>query len=337
MPRERAMNRVEYGQFLLSSQINYTQTYMAEHHETLSHDEINRWMREERLPASSLIWERAKEEIIFSERGYLVFDDTVLDKDYSHKMELVRRQYSGNAHAVIKGIGVVGCVYVNPDVNRHWIIDYRVFAPAFDGKSKLQHMLEMFDAALLVKKLPFLGVLMDSWYATAAVMQHIHKRRKFFYCPLKSNRLVWDTARWQSLDSLEWSADDLLRGRPIRLKGLDNSVNVKLFSIARSTTEREVIVTNDLSMMSAEDAQKVVALRWKIEQFHREIKQTTGIERCQCRSHRAWRTHIAVAMCVWQKFESLAAKTNSTLYALKNGLLDDYMRQQLISPILRFA
>ncbi|MEO6351496.1 MAG: hypothetical protein ABIO19_08755 [Burkholderiaceae bacterium] len=44
-----------------------------------------------------------------------MFDDTNIDKDFSHKIELVRRQYSGNAHGIIKGIGVVTCVYVNPD------------------------------------------------------------------------------------------------------------------------------------------------------------------------------------------------------------------------------
>jgi hypothetical protein len=68
-----------------------------------------------------------------------VFGEQGLDKDYSHKMELVRRQYSGNAHGIIKGIGIVNCVYVNPGLGRHWIIDYRIFAPDFDGKNKITH------------------------------------------------------------------------------------------------------------------------------------------------------------------------------------------------------
>ena len=44
------------------------------------------------------------------DEGYLVFDDTVIDKDFSQRIELVRRQYSGNAPGLIKGIGVVTCV-----------------------------------------------------------------------------------------------------------------------------------------------------------------------------------------------------------------------------------
>ena len=65
-----------------------------------------------------------------SKNGYVVFDDTVIDKNFSHQIELVRRQYSGNAHGVIKGIGVVNCVYVNPETEQFWIIDFRIYDPA---------------------------------------------------------------------------------------------------------------------------------------------------------------------------------------------------------------
>ena len=60
---------------------------------------------------------------MLSARGYVLFDDTVLDKHHSRRIELVRRQYSGNAHGVIAGIGLVTCVYVNPDTDQFWLID----------------------------------------------------------------------------------------------------------------------------------------------------------------------------------------------------------------------
>lgn len=60
------------------------------------------------------------------ENAYLIFDDTVLDKRYAKKIELTRRQYSGNEHRVIRGIGLVSCVYVNPDTEHFWVIDYRI-------------------------------------------------------------------------------------------------------------------------------------------------------------------------------------------------------------------
>ncbi|MFM6158585.1 MAG: hypothetical protein ACKPE3_37300, partial [Sphaerospermopsis kisseleviana] len=42
--------------------------------------------------------------IVPDENAYIIFDDTVLDKRFSEKIEIVRRQYSGNEHGIVKGI-----------------------------------------------------------------------------------------------------------------------------------------------------------------------------------------------------------------------------------------
>ena len=52
----------------------------------------------------------------------------MLGKHHRRSIELVRRQYSGNAHGVIAGIGLVNYVYVNPDTDQFWLIDYRLRA-----------------------------------------------------------------------------------------------------------------------------------------------------------------------------------------------------------------
>ena len=41
--------KLNYCQYLLSSQINYTLTHLADHVETISHDLINRYLRKEKL------------------------------------------------------------------------------------------------------------------------------------------------------------------------------------------------------------------------------------------------------------------------------------------------
>ena len=41
----------------------------------------------------------------------------ILDKHHSRRIELVRHWYSGNAHRVIVCIGLVICVYVNPETD----------------------------------------------------------------------------------------------------------------------------------------------------------------------------------------------------------------------------
>jgi hypothetical protein len=85
---------------------------------------------------------------------------------------------------------------------------------------------------------------------------------------------------------------------------------------------------------STHDTQEGCALRWKIEQFHRERKQSTGIEGCQCRLARMQRNHIAGAMLVWVRLKQVAEETASTIYQLKQGLLDEYLCSQLRSPTI---
>lgn len=95
-------HRLDYCQFLISSQINYTQTYLAEHSERYSHDSMNRFLRLDTLIPRTL-WENVRGDIVASEQGYVLFDDVVLDKRYSQEARLVRRQWSGNEKRVIYG------------------------------------------------------------------------------------------------------------------------------------------------------------------------------------------------------------------------------------------
>ena len=73
--------RLDYCQYLVSSQINYTLTNFAEHSSKFSHDQLNRLLRDDKL-TPRLVWEQTKEQIIESPHAYLIFDDTVADKNH---------------------------------------------------------------------------------------------------------------------------------------------------------------------------------------------------------------------------------------------------------------
>jgi len=169
----------------------------------------------------------------------LLIHITVADKNYSFSIELVRRQYSGNTKSIIKGIGIVTCVYVNAETKQFWIVDYRLFDPAGDGKTKLSHVGEMFDHAIEHKELKFRTVLMDSWYATRPLMLHLERAGKLFYCPLKDNRQVNEgvdqTINYQRVDSLEWSAEEQLHGKRVHVKGFPKGHCLQLFRLVLST------------------------------------------------------------------------------------------------------
>lgn len=57
---------------------------------------------------------------------------------------------------------MITCVYVTPQINRFWIIGWRIYNPEVDGKGKPDHVSEMLANGLEHKDLAFSTVLMDS-------------------------------------------------------------------------------------------------------------------------------------------------------------------------------
>lgn len=184
---------------------------------------------------------------------------------------------------------MVTCIYVNPELDAFWLIDYRIDDPDGDGKSKLVHVQEMLSHSLYHKQLPFRAVLMDTWYATKGLMRFIESLDKLYYCRLKTNRQVDESggsAPYQRLDTLEWDEAELVCGKVIKIKGFPKDHKVQCFRVEVSTHRTDFVVTNDRAQNSAEGTQQVCGFRWKIEQLHREAKQVTGLESCQCRKAR---------------------------------------------------
>jgi hypothetical protein len=244
--------KLDYCQYLLSSQINYTITNLAEHLKNISHDKINYYLKNEKL-TPRLLWDNVKDLIVLDEDAYIVFDDTVVDKRFSESIEIVRRQYSGNEHGIVKGIGIVNCIYVNPKTLQFWVIDYRIFNPENDGLTKIDHVKNMLISLVYQRNLPFETVLMDTWYAVNKLMLYIDSLDKVYYCPLKVNRLVDDSfgkEKYKNIKDLEWSDEDLESGKIIKVKGFPADKKVKLFRVIVSTDRTDYVVTNDLSQSS---------------------------------------------------------------------------------------
>jgi len=333
------ISRNDYCQFLTISPLNYSLTYFAEHAQKFSHDVINRFLQKDKY-SPALLWEHIRPDVVLSGNGYIIFDDTVLEKRNTKKIEIARKQYSGAIGKVTTGIGVVSLVYYNPEIEQYWVIDYRIYQPDQDGKSKIDHLLDMLNNAVYSKGIPFSTVLFDGWYATHKVMLHIDSLNKIYYAPLKANRNVTKAGsgeKYKHVSTLHM--DDLEKKHAvlIHVKGFPKGMDVSLFQFTISANRVDYIVTNDKIQKIAQTVQDVYSMRWVIENMHREIKQLTGIEKCQCRKQRIQRNHIACAFLVWAFLKRTAHKTKETIYRVKHGLLDDYMKAQLRSPSLIFS
>jgi hypothetical protein len=171
-------------------------------------------------------------------------------------------------------------------------------------------------------------------------MLHLHRANKIFYCPLKSNRRVDDSGGqdpYRSVSDLQWSTQDEIAGKLIKVHGFPGALRVKLFRVVITTNRTEWVVTNDIDQSSTEDTREICGIRWKIEQYHREVKQTLGLEKCQCRSAAAQRNHIGCVILAWNRMTEIARELKSNIYSVKKGMLSAYMRQELMKPSVQMS
>ncbi len=90
-----------------------------------------------------------------------------------------------------------------------------------------------------------------------------------------------------------------------------------------------------MSNKSTDDIEFEIQTRWKIEEFHREIKQLTGLGFCQCRRAEIQKNHIACAMLVWNYLKKMANILGKTIYQMKHQLLSEYLVSELKYPSIK--
>ena len=88
---------------------------------------------------------------------------------------LAKRPYSGNAHGMVTGIGLVNLMHSSGEVGDFPPLDYRVYALDQDGQPKNDHFLVLYDQVVVEGKLLARNILFDSWYAGSIHLKRIHR------------------------------------------------------------------------------------------------------------------------------------------------------------------
>lgn len=329
------ITKQQYVEYLISTPINYTCTNLAEHLEDISHDVVSDYLGRDKQTARHL-WALVENLIDDSPEAWLIVDDSVHNKQYSRSIEMVKLQYSGTVGGLVRGIGVVNLVHTNGEDGEHYPVDFRIYAKEADGKTKNDHFQEMLLRAVVEKKIKAKKILFDSWYASWKNLKHAHRLGFIFYTTLKSNRLVSlsKESGYIHLDEIDWTEDRLKNGIIVKLKKVP--FKVKLFKIVAQNGDIDWIITNGLDeTMTAQVAQEADDLRWQVEEFHRELKQLTGSEKCQCRKARSQRSHLACCYHAWVSLKVQAKALDKTIYRVRTDLFSDYLRNELRNPTIK--
>jgi hypothetical protein len=222
----------------------------------------------------------------------LIGDDTVLAKTHSKKIELVNYQYSGNQQDVIAGIGLINLLGYGLEEESSVPIDYRIDDKNTDGKTKNTHFCDMLSLAKARGLTPE-AVVIDAWYSSLKNLKAIRDHGWVWITSLRKNRKV---NRNDNLENLIIPAEGLC----VHLRGYGW---VTVFKFVAKNGRIDYITTNR-ETPTREQVKRVMKARWSIEVYHRELKQTCGIERCQARTGRAQRNHIFMAISAWlQKYQ----------------------------------
>ncbi len=300
-----------YTKFLISNKNNYSCLELSKVI-GVSHDKASKLLKEKVVDTNDL-WNEVK-DLTGKDKGYLVIDDTVIDKSFSRENELTAYHWSGNAHDVIKGIDIVNMLW--SDGEKYAPIDYRIYQPIKDTvyKTKNDHFQEMLTRAKVLKIKPFY-ILSDTWYGSVKNMKFVDKLKWKFIFGCKENRLVSITKNtYVKVSDLDWTKEQ------VQKVWLKEYGYVLVARIVDKKDNTRYVVTNDLELTAFIELKSHNDNRWTVETFHRGIKQTTGIEKCYSTLASSQKTHIYACYLAFIKLEFTRIQTNKSWYEQKNEL-----------------
>jgi hypothetical protein len=285
-----------------------------------AHDAFTRLLQ--RLePDAETLWQEAQPQIDLKS-GLLILDDSTLEKPYSEFNALVYRHWSGKQKEVVAGINLITLLWT--DGVRCVPVDYRVFDKDRDGKTKNDHFAEMLLAAFERGFNPEL-VCFDSWYGSVENLKLIRSLGWHFLTRLKSNRQIN-----LNRSGLQAVADAGLcgGGTICWLKGFGQ---IKVFRVRATDGTSEYWATS-LEQMSEDERANFALAAWRIEMYHRALKQQCLIERAQCRRLRPVLNHIGLCIRAFVRIESHCYREKISWIEAKTSIIRDAVRAYLSNP-----
>jgi hypothetical protein len=317
----------DYINFIIATPRDVTATeaerVQPESKDAPSHDAFTRLLS--RLePDAETLWTEVRPQIDV-QTGVLVLDDSTLEKPYSEFNALVYRHWSGKQKEVVNGINLITLLWT--DGVRCVPVDYRVFDKDRDGKTKNDHFAEMLLAAFERGFNPQL-VCFDSWYGSVENLKLVRSLGWHFLTRLKANRQIRiNQSRLQAVSEAGLTGGD----RTVCwLKGFGQ---IKVFRVRATDGTSEYWATS-LEQMSEPERENFALAAWRIEMYHRALKQQCLIERAQCRRLRPVLNHIGLCVRAFVRIESHCYRERISWIEAKTSIIRDAARCLFVESAL---
>jgi hypothetical protein len=333
-----------YTDYLLSSFGQTTATGLSKLMDgTISHDQVSRMLASPKMTSKDW-WRMVKPEgrKIEQADGVMIIDDSIGEKTYTDENEIICWHYDHAKGRNVKGLNFITTMYhaqgVALPVAFEIVSKTEKYIDKKTGKEKRRSKTtknEYYRRMLQVtcrNNIPFRYVLNDIWCAAAENMCFVKlDLKKDFIMALKSNRKVALTVdqkskgKYQRIDRLEVPEG---RTQIICLEGVPFPLHLvrQVFTNEDGSTGVRYLVTNDLTL----DADQIITIyqkRWKVEEYHRSLKQNASLAKSPTRTETTQTNHVVAALWSFVKIELLKVLTNQNHYQLKAQLYFSALRQ----------
>lgn len=302
----------------------------------VSHDQVTRFLSEPKKTGADL-WSKVKPLVrqIQSSTGVLIFDDTIQEKPYTDENEIVCWHWDHSQNRHVKGINFITALYQNAGqsipVSFDIVAKTEHYTDPKTGKARRRSPItknarfrEMLTQGVQ-NQILWGYVLADTWFGSAENMRFIKlDLAKDFIFPLKTNRKIALTeedkqdGRYQRVDTLQTEPGTV---RNIYLEDVPFPLQLTqvVFTNEDGTTGSLYLVSSDTTATS-DQLETSYHKRWKVEEYHKSIKQNASLEKSPTRTETTQTNHLFAALWAFVKLERLKKATAKNHFALKTKL-----------------
>ena len=288
------------------------------------------------------LWKNIKSLLRYYENensGCILIDDCLLHKPHTKvNNDVVCWHYDHVSQKMAKGILMLNFHYTD-DSGISIPLGYEIISKTenkYNEEFKKDTKKSMFTKNEIMRDklkilhlnnhVKFKYVLFDKWFSSVQNLVYINEvMKKHFVCPIKSNRkialTIEDKNKGNYVNISNIDIEDC-SSRLVYLEGYKDPIKLIKQVVKNGDDDESVylyLITNDTDL-TFQEILEIYKRRWKVEEYHKSLKQNLKIEHSPTKVETSQRNHIHLCVCAFIKLEKLRLNYNMNHFALKEKI-----------------
>ena len=270
--------------------------------------------------------------------GCIIVDDMLINKQWTKVNDIVCWHYDHVSQKMQKGILMLNFHYTDDSgisiplgyeiiskTEEVWSKEYQKYIKKslFTKNEIMQDKLRILHHH---NQLKYKYILFDKWFASTKNMIFIEEElKKKFICPIKSNRKIALSEKERNKGKYVNISDIDIEGgssRLVYIRGFEKPLKL-IKQVVKNGNDDEstylYLVTNNIDL-SSNEILEIYKRRWKIEEYHKSLKQNLHIGHSPTKVETSQRNHIYLAVAGFIKLEKLRLNYKMNHFAIKEKI-----------------